>query len=75
MIETTLFDDFYAQRVDFSLETNNTKIVIEIDGDQHLEEKQKALDLDRQAALEKNNWTVLRIPARNIREKNYDAMG
>jgi hypothetical protein len=72
MIEPSLIDDFYNQRVDFSLETEKTKIVIEIDGDQHKEENQHALDLRRQAALEKNNWTVFRIPARNIRENRVD---
>jgi len=71
MIESTEKDEFHDQRVDFSLETKNTKIVIEIDGAQHLEEKQQRLDKKRQLSLEKNHWTVLRIPAWKVREKQF----
>jgi len=71
---TRAFDkeEFYDQRVDFSLETKNNKIIIEIDGEQHLEEKQLRLDKQRQRYLENNNWNVIRIPAWKVRQKQID---
>ncbi|MCK4436010.1 RecQ family ATP-dependent DNA helicase, partial [Candidatus Bathyarchaeota archaeon] len=65
-------EEFYDQRVDFSLETRNNRIIIEIDGEQHLEEKQLRLDKQRQGYLEKNNWNVIRIPAWKVRQKQID---
>jgi ATP-dependent DNA helicase RecQ len=60
---------FYNQRIDFSLETKDTKMIFEIDGEQHKEEKQAQLDKQRQEYLEKNNWEVNRIPAWTVRQK------
>jgi len=65
-------EEFYDQRVDFALETSNNRIVIEIDGEQHLEEKQRRLDKQRQRSLENNNWNVIRIPAWKVRQKQID---
>jgi ATP-dependent DNA helicase RecQ len=72
MTETSDFNEIYEQRVDFSLETKDTKKVIEIDGEQHLEEKQTHLDKQREVILRKNNWDVLRIPARKVRQGQID---
>jgi len=65
-------EEFYDQRVDFSLETRNSRIIIEIDGEQHLEKKQLRLDKQRQEYLEKNNWNVIRIPASKVRQEQVD---
>ncbi len=55
--------EFVDQRVDFALETpTGLKLVIEIDGCQHLKEAQQRLDSERDAALSKCGWTVERIP-------------
>ncbi|GAB5506522.1 MAG: endonuclease domain-containing protein [Rhizobiaceae bacterium] len=37
------------------------KIIVEVDGSQHAEEKQSAVDAVRSAELEKVGWTVLRF--------------
>ena len=37
------------------------KIIVEVDGSQHAEEKQSAADAVRSAELEKDGWTVLRF--------------
>jgi ATP-dependent DNA helicase RecQ len=60
---------FFDQRVDFSLETKGTKIILEIDGMQHQEPNQKALDEKRDQFLKANNWEVVRIPARDVRQE------
>src|SRR5208337_3950717 len=57
---------FYDQRVDFSLETKHTRIIMEIDGKQHQESIQKALDEKRDQFLRLNNWEVVRIPTSDI---------
>jgi len=74
MIKAPDTAEVYGQRVDFSLETgnNNTKLVIEIDGEQHQEEKQLRLDKQREVVLKKNNWDVRRIPAWKVRQKQID---
>ena len=72
MIATSDKEEFQDQRVDFSLETRDNRIVIEIDGEQHQEEKQQRLDRQRQKYLEKNNWTLYRIPAWKIRQKQFN---
>jgi ATP-dependent DNA helicase RecQ len=72
MTETSDMKEVYEQRVDFSLETNGTKKVIEIDGKQHQEEKQLRLDKQRDAFLKKNNWDVRRIPALEVRQRQID---
>ena len=37
------------------------KIIVEVDGSQHAEEKQSAADAVRSAELEKDGWTLLRF--------------
>ena len=37
------------------------KIIVEVDGSQHAEEKQSAADAVRSAELDKDGWTVLRF--------------
>lgn len=44
--------DFYAPKV---------KLVVELDGSQHFEEKQKAYDLKRDACLKEQGLTVMRF--------------
>jgi ATP-dependent DNA helicase RecQ len=61
--EGDLDQAFVDQRVDFALETPiGLKLAIEIDGPQHLEERQRRLDRQRDAALRDCGWTVERIP-------------
>lgn len=62
--------EFYNQRADFSIETNKSKVIIEVDGTHHLVDGQTLLDKKRDFFLEKNNWKTIRIPASSIREKN-----
>ena len=57
-----LKNDFYKQRVDFSVqfpETKNYKngVVIEIDGSQHQAEQQKLLDEKRDSLIQKTGWS------------------
>lgn len=67
--------EFYDQRVDFSLETKDNKLIFEIDGKQHLEENQRELDNKRRIYLESKNWKVIRIPAKNVRQNQiYEAL-
>jgi ATP-dependent DNA helicase RecQ len=63
---------FYDQRVDFSLETKDSRIVIEIDGKQHSEEKQRILDRQRQDFLEKNHCKVIRVPASDVKRNQVE---
>lgn len=63
---------FHDQRIDFTLETKDSRIVIEIDGKQHTEQKQLLLDRQRDESLEKNHWKVVRIPALNVRKNEID---
>jgi len=72
MTETSDIKEVYEQSVDFSLETNDTKKIIEIDGEQHQEEKQSHLDKQRDEVLKKNNWDVRRIPACEVRQRHID---
>lgn len=63
---------FFDQRVDFSLETKDVKIVLEIDGKQHQEPKQKMLDERRDQFLRASKWEVVRIPASFVRQERID---
>ncbi len=65
---------FYDQRVDFTIETANTRIILEIDGKQHQEPTQRALDQKRDQFLKANNWEVVRIPASDVRQNQIDAI-
>ena len=55
------------QRVDFALETDQIKVVFEVDGKQHEKPKQQALDKERDKNLRNNGWRVFRIPAQDVR--------
>lgn len=70
-----LATDFYRQRVDFTLslpelsETaadNPSRWVIEVDGSQHQDSPQQALDKRRDRACRKRGWEVCRIPTSNV---------
>lgn len=65
-------DDFYNQRVDFVFfhPSNNTKIIIEIDGPQHY----KNIDQDnrRDGALIKKGFRVIRIKTEDINNNNIE---
>lgn len=65
-------DEFFEQRVDFSIETNATKLVIEVDGQQHNEPEQKLLDKKRDSYLNKDDWKVIRIPAWQVRKNEIN---
>jgi ATP-dependent DNA helicase RecQ len=64
--------EFIEQRADFVLDvlrgSKRFKLVMEIDGSQHLKEDQRKLDEKRDKALLENGWTVWRIPTRELRD-------
>ena len=59
--------EFFEQRVDFALEIDQIKAVFEIDGKQHEEPEQQALDKKRDKSLKNNGWKVFRISAQDVR--------
>ena len=59
--------EFFGQKVDFALETDQIKAVFEVDGEQHEEPSQRRLDERRDESLKNNDWEVFRIPARDVR--------
>jgi RecQ family ATP-dependent DNA helicase len=63
---------FYDQRVDFALDTGSTRVIVEIDGKQHEEPAQAALDQRRDRFLKSNCWEVIRIPASDVRQNRID---
>ena len=67
LIDPDKATEFFGQRVDFALETDQIKAVFEVDGEQHQEPRQRRLDERRDQILRNNGWRVLRIPARNVR--------
>ena len=67
LIDSDTATEFFGQRVDFALETDQIKAVFEVDGEQHQEPRQRRLDERRNQILRNNGWRVLRIPARNVR--------
>ena len=54
------------QRIDFLCDTEQGYQVIEIDGEQHLESKQKSLDQERDKILFEAGFNTLRIPAKDV---------
>ena len=67
LIDSDTATEFFGQRVDFALETDQIKAVFEVDGEQHQDPRQRRLDERRDQILRNNGWRVLRIPARNVR--------
>lgn len=69
-----LTNDFYAQRVDFTLaipgeeRSSRNGRIIEIDGPQHKETAQSVLDNKREQACSKRGWDTLRIPTSDLRD-------
>jgi ATP-dependent DNA helicase RecQ len=68
MLKIDDVEEFFEQRVDFSIETNTTKLVIEVDGQQHSDPEQSLLDKKRDSYLSKDGWKVFRIPAWQVRK-------
>lgn len=62
-------DDYKNQDVDFLIE--DVKLVIEIDGKQHDNTQQKFLDNKRDEYIKSYGYTVVRIPANEIRNSDY----
>lgn len=61
--------DFYGQKVDFTLQTKDTKLIIEIDGEQHRNDPiQIDLDNNKRTCLRQYGWTVLAISAAEVRQ-------
>jgi ATP-dependent DNA helicase RecQ len=54
------------QRIDFLCDTEQGYKVIEIDGEQHLDSKQKSLDQERDKILSEAGFNTLRIPAKDV---------
>ena len=72
---TSQYSNYFQQQVDFYLP--QAKMIIEIDGAQHLDELQKLKDKDRDDFLYKNNIITFRITARSIKNKDakfYEVM-
>jgi ATP-dependent DNA helicase RecQ len=65
-------DIFAHQRVDFAIETpQGQKLIIEIDGAQHItDEGQAQWDIRRDAALHKLGWKTWRIPTSMLHTSN-----
>ena len=61
-------------RVDFAFHLGNTKWIFEIDGEQHDEPGQKALDEQRDEILTKSGWTVDRIKTKYLSKLKVDAV-
>uniref|UniRef100_UPI0035324E6C DEAD/DEAH box helicase n=1 Tax=Cupriavidus sp. WGlv3 TaxID=2919924 RepID=UPI0035324E6C len=58
---------FTGQRADFSLDTGRgLKLLIEVDGGQHQESSQHALDKKRNQALKEEGWIVWRVPTSQL---------
>lgn len=68
--QAALFQD---QRVDFCLETSSTKLIFEIEGDQHKVQHQQVLDKHRNDCLKTTGWNVVSISARDVRSGNIDS--
>lgn len=70
--QTAVSQDFFRQRVDFSLEfpyaDSDTErgFVFEIDGSQHSEVRNKQLDAKRDSILKEAGFAVIRIPAKEV---------
>ena len=66
---------FTDQRADFVLDvlrgSKRLKLVMEVDGSQHLKEDQRMLDAKRDKALLEDGWTVWRVPTRELRDTNF----
>lgn len=73
-VDTMLADqharDFINQRVDFSVELSNKKLVFEVDGSQHMDVRQTAQDQRRDEALTAAGWKVIRIPANQVEQND-----
>jgi len=59
---------FSRQRVDFSYESTQWKLVFEVDGDQHKDNGQSILDKKRDTALQEAGWKVVRLSAAEVRQ-------
>lgn len=59
---------FSRQRVDFSYESTQWKLVFEVDGDQHNDNGQSILDKKRDTALQEAGWKVVRLSAAEVRQ-------
>ena len=58
---------FAEQRADFSLDTGRgLKLLIEVDGSQHIGSSQKLLDKKRDDALRNEGWRIWRIPTSQL---------
>ena len=67
LIDRNAAGEFSGERVDFALETDQIKVVFEVDGEQHKEPRQRRLDERRDKSLKNNGWEVFRIPTRDVR--------
>lgn len=61
--------EFGGQRPDFALYTaRGHRLIIEVDGDQHLDPGQASLDRKRDAALQNVGWDVWRVPTKSLHD-------
>ena len=62
---------FTGQRVDFAINNGRGfKLIIEIDGHQHINSAQTILDKKRDEALLSENWTIWRITTKDLANPN-----
>ena len=60
-----------SSRVDFLIKENT---VIELDGDEHNEKKQKSYDKDRDSKLQESGFKIIRITNKEIEERNLEKL-
>lgn len=69
MLPANEAQNYFGQRVDFSIETVDIRVVVEIDGLQHFQDQvQMNLDSQRRNTLRNNGWKVIEITATEIKE-------
>lgn len=61
-------DELAQGRVDFAFQAGGTRLVFEVDGEQHKEPRQHALDTQRDALLTEHGWTVFRVSTAQVRQ-------
>ncbi|MFW5988139.1 MAG: RecQ family ATP-dependent DNA helicase [bacterium] len=67
LISETSETNYTNQKVDFTVDFNSIKFIIEIDGEQHQEKEQREKDKKRDNILAENGWKIIRIPAEKVR--------
>ena len=67
LVDTETERELSDNRVDFAFRLGDLRWIFEIDGGQHAELGQQALDQERDQLLENNGWPVHRVAAQEVR--------